>query len=109
MLGCNALGKPIADADEVPMECGVMVSWERGLEVVRAAPKRGVAQLPFSVWMALAKATPMRAMDFTNSTPDQCLLDIAESAMQLTSEDNSPAQNHSVVADASGPSDHPHT
>ena len=30
-----------------------------GLEVVRIAPKRPCAKLPFAVWMALAKAVPM--------------------------------------------------
>lgn len=81
MLGCNAKGKPIAEAEEVPIKCGVMVSWEGRLEVMRTAPKREVAQLPFGIWMALAKSTPMGVMDFTNGTPDQCLLVNTESAV----------------------------
>jgi hypothetical protein len=60
VLGCNAKGKPIADAEEIPPECGVMVYVDNRLDVVRAAPKRPTAQLPFSVWMALAKATPLK-------------------------------------------------
>ena len=109
VLGCNAKGKPIAEAKEVPSECGVMVSRLGSLEVLRAAPKRGVAQLPFSVWMALSKATPMRAMDVTNDTPDQRLLVNANSAVQLTTQIDFPQDNLSGFADAREPSDHPHT
>ena len=58
VIGCNAKGKPIAEADEIPNECGVMLFCDGKLEVVRMAPKRPAAQLPFSVWMALAKASP---------------------------------------------------
>jgi hypothetical protein len=60
VLGCNAKGEPIAEPDEVPLECGVMVCRACVLEVVRVAPKRGVMRLPFGVWMSLAKATPLR-------------------------------------------------
>jgi len=60
VLGCNAKGKPIAEADEIPLECGVMLFDGQRLDVARSAPKRPVAELPFSVWMALAKATPLR-------------------------------------------------
>jgi hypothetical protein len=63
VLGCNAKGKPIAEADEIPQECGVMVYSQGKLDVVRAAPKRPSAQLPFAVWMALAKAAPVQRMD----------------------------------------------
>jgi hypothetical protein len=58
VLGCNAKGKPIGEPEEVPVECGVMVFANDKLEVVRMAPKREAKGLPFSVWMALAKATP---------------------------------------------------
>ncbi len=58
VLGCNANGKPIGEAEEVPAECGVMVFDNGKLEVVRMAPKKEAKGLPFSVWMALAKATP---------------------------------------------------
>jgi hypothetical protein len=60
VLGCSAKGGPIADASEIPMECGVMVSIDNRLEVVRAAPRRASERLPFSVWMALAKAAPVQ-------------------------------------------------
>jgi hypothetical protein len=60
VLGCNAKGKPIAETDEVPTECGVMVSREGVLEVARMAPKRVREALPFSAWMALAKSTPVK-------------------------------------------------
>jgi hypothetical protein len=58
VLGQNAKGKPIAQPEEVPLECGVML-WEDGrLVAARPAPKRPVHKLPFDVWMALAKAPP---------------------------------------------------
>lgn len=59
------LAEGIAEADEVPAECGVMIA--RGphfavLEVARPAPTRVMpfdAGLPFAVWMALARAAPV--------------------------------------------------
>ncbi|UUZ63499.1 hypothetical protein LP414_30185 [Polaromonas sp. P1(28)-13] len=62
VLGCDAKGRPIAAADEVPLECGVMVQESNRLAVVRAAPRRTRQQLPFAVWMALAKATPVAGL-----------------------------------------------
>jgi hypothetical protein len=63
VLGCDAKGRPIAEPDEVPAECGVMI-FERGrLNVARAAPRRFRDSLPFGVWMALAKATPVAGLD----------------------------------------------
>ena len=59
VLGCTAKGQPIAEADEIPVACGVMLFRDGQLDVIRTAPKRSVAQLPFYVWMALAKAVPM--------------------------------------------------
>jgi len=63
VLGCDRSGYPIAKANEIPVECGVMVFQNNQLEVLRMAPKRSVSQLPFSVWMALAKATPMQSAE----------------------------------------------
>ena len=62
VLGCDARGKPIATAEEVPPECGVLIAWPTRLEVARAAPKREM-KLPFGIWMALAKATPVAGLD----------------------------------------------
>ena len=59
VLGCNAKGKPIAEPEEVPNECGVMLYIDDKLEVARAAPKRSAPKLPFGIRMALAKATPI--------------------------------------------------
>jgi hypothetical protein len=59
------LAEGIAEPDEVPVECGVMLARGPGfaeLAVVRPAPSRAMpheAGLPFSVWMALARATPV--------------------------------------------------
>lgn len=49
----------IAEADEIPRECGVLVAAEAGgLEVARPALRRAM-RLPFHAWMVLARATPM--------------------------------------------------
>ena len=61
VLGCDGRDKQIASADEIPAECGVMLCKDQRLTVLRAAPKRAVRHLPFGVWMALAKATPVKA------------------------------------------------
>lgn len=63
VLGLNAEGKPIAEADEVPHECGVMVTTTDGPKIVRVAPKQPFSELRFDVWMALAKAAPLRLGD----------------------------------------------
>ena len=52
-------GRPIAEPDEIPAQCGVLVALDGGLSVARVAPKRPVKTLPFWVWMALAKASPV--------------------------------------------------
>ncbi len=59
VLGCDSRGYPIGKANEIPLECGVMVAQSGRLEVTRNAPKRAVTDLPTSLWMALAKATPL--------------------------------------------------
>jgi hypothetical protein len=58
VLGQTAKGQPIAQADEVPQECGVMHCEGGRLVVARPAPRRAVERLPFHVWMTLAKAAP---------------------------------------------------
>ncbi len=52
----------IAQADEVPPECGVLVAHTQGLEVARAAPKRAMS-LAFGTWMALARAAADPPLD----------------------------------------------
>lgn len=63
VLGCDARGRPIGDASEVPAECGVMVLEQGRLQVARAAPRPVRNALPFGVWMALVKATPVAGLD----------------------------------------------
>ena len=60
VLGLSANGQPIAEADEVPAQCGVMVATTIGVEIVRVAPKQPFTGLRFDVWMSLAKAAPVR-------------------------------------------------
>ena len=75
VLGCDRKGRPIALADEIPLECGVMVLQNGRLEVLRNAPKRAVADLPFALWMVLAKSTPLRSSaDLGIDGPDQSML-----------------------------------
>jgi len=63
VLGCDAKGRCIAEPDEVPAECGVMVVESNRLAVARAAPRHARQALPFGVWVALAKATPVAGLD----------------------------------------------
>lgn len=58
VLGCDARGRCIADPDEIPAECGVLVTEHGRLTLARAAPRRSRNGLAFGVWMALAKAAP---------------------------------------------------
>jgi hypothetical protein len=48
----------IAQVQEIPPECGVLLATDETLEVARPAPRRAL-QLPFEVWMALARAAPL--------------------------------------------------
>ncbi len=76
VLGCDTKGRPIAKPEEIPDECGVMMLFDGRLQVLRNAPKRAIADLPFSMWMALAKASPMGS--------GACLLAIEPSQSPLT-------------------------
>ena len=53
-----AIRDGIAEPDEIPPECGVLVASEERLVVARAAPKRPM-RIGFALWMALARATPV--------------------------------------------------
>jgi hypothetical protein len=63
------LAEGVGRVDDVPEECGVMVAHGPAfatLEVVRAAPSRAMpfdTGLPFALWMALARATPVPPQD----------------------------------------------
>jgi hypothetical protein len=63
VLGRDARGRPIAEPEEVPPECGVLVVDGSRLAVARTARRRTRTGLPFGVWMALAKATPLPSLD----------------------------------------------
>jgi hypothetical protein len=52
------LKRGIAQPNEIPPEFGVMLASDAGLEVARTAPQRAMT-LPFGLWMALARATPL--------------------------------------------------
>lgn len=69
VLGADAKGRPIGAPDEVPAECGVMLHEKQRLVIARTAPRRARADLPFGVWLALAKATPL-----PNMTGDEQML-----------------------------------
>lgn len=69
VLGLDARGRPIGTPDEIPAEFGVLQAWAQShadwrLETLRPAPRRALPHdsgLPFSAWMALARATPAAA------------------------------------------------
>jgi hypothetical protein len=63
VLGSDARGRCIGAPDEVPPECGVLVCEHGRLQMARPAPRRGRRALPFGIWMALAKATPVAGLD----------------------------------------------
>lgn len=52
----------IAQPDEIPAECGVMLAHAGSLDVVRPAPRRAM-RLAFGTWMALARATAEGPLD----------------------------------------------
>ena len=62
VLGTDARGRCIGTPDEIPSTCGVMVVEQDRLVVARAAPRANRSALPFGVWMALAKATPVTGL-----------------------------------------------
>ena len=63
VLGSDARGRPIGEPDEIPPECGVLMVEGERLRVARPARRRTRGGLPFGVWMALAKATPLAGFD----------------------------------------------
>jgi hypothetical protein len=70
VLGADAQGQPIGDVSEIAAECGVMLVDGGRLVVARAAPQRARKPLPFALWLALAKATPVSGL----TECDQALL-----------------------------------
>jgi hypothetical protein len=63
VLGSDARGRCIGAPEEVPPECGVLVCEQGRLQVARPTPRRRRRALPFGIWMALAKATPVAGPD----------------------------------------------
>jgi hypothetical protein len=63
VLGTDAKGRAIAEPEEVPAECGVLLLQGERLNVARPAVRPARGALPFGVWMALAKATPLESAD----------------------------------------------
>lgn len=64
----------IAEPQEIPPECGVLLACDGALQVARPAPRRAMRP-PFDVWMALARATPLegwRAEDVQDALGDTC-------------------------------------
>ncbi len=75
VLGCDAKGRPFAKPEEVPLECGVLQLEGERLVVARNAPKRAMDNLPFALWMVLAKAIPLPPhADLTGEGPEQSML-----------------------------------
>lgn len=59
VLGLNSKGTPVAEQQEIPVECGVVVATETGAEIARLAPRQPFEGVRFDTWMALAKAAPL--------------------------------------------------
>ncbi len=87
VLGADAKGQPIGDPSEIDVQCGVMVMQANRLMVARAAPRSARRPLPFSVWLALAKATPVNSM----IEPGQTLLGAGPADSMLLSDPAGPA------------------
>ena len=47
------------DSQEITPKCGVMLLEGAHLIVARSAPRKPMETMPFHVWMALVKATPV--------------------------------------------------
>lgn len=69
VLALDAKGRPIATADEVPAEYGVMVANDNGVEILRPAPKQPFTSLQFGMWMALVKAPPIQCQSDQGLAP----------------------------------------
>jgi hypothetical protein len=63
VLGCDSKGRPIGREEDVPPECGVMIAEPDRLHVARNAAKKSCREMPFAIWMALAKAAPVNFGD----------------------------------------------
>ncbi len=63
------IARGIAEPDEIPPECGVLVATDDGLDVARPAAKRAM-QVPFGLWMSLARATPLEGWRSEDAQPD---------------------------------------
>lgn len=63
VLGADARGRCIGAPDEIPAGCGVLVHEAGRLVVARSAVHRALPRMPFSVWLALAKAQPVAGFD----------------------------------------------
>ena len=63
VLGTDARGRCIGAPDEIPAPCGVLVVTGERLVVARAAVHRALPRMPFSVWLALAKAQPVSGFE----------------------------------------------
>lgn len=59
VLACGPDGKAIAQPDEIPLECGVIIAEQDRLNIARVAPRQPFTGLRFDLWMSLAKASPV--------------------------------------------------
>lgn len=75
VLGQDARGRSIAQPQEIPPECGVLLAQGERLVVARPAIRRERSALPFGVWMALAKAAPSDAGTDEDEPPQGLLGD----------------------------------
>lgn len=69
VLGTDARGRDIGEPEEIPEPCGVLLARDGRLQVARPARRPARAGLPFGVWMALARATPLATTDDDAQAP----------------------------------------
>ncbi len=67
VLGQDSRGRAIAQPEEIPPECGVLLAQGERLVLARPAIRRERSALPFGVWMALAKAAPLQRSEDDDS------------------------------------------
>jgi hypothetical protein len=63
VLGADAKGRSIGEPEEIPEGCGVLLVQGERLVLARQAARARRAAIPFGIWMALAKATPVQGAD----------------------------------------------
>ncbi len=60
VLGMTVKGQQIAEPEEIPSECGVILTTATGIHIARVAPRHRFLGVRFDTWMSLAKSAPLQ-------------------------------------------------